>query len=65
MFRIYQGLQACIAVNQADAATKLLSKPRRLEMPQMSAMNDPQPPAAVPQAWVPARAAVSEGSESK
>jgi hypothetical protein len=68
MFRIFQGLQACVAVNQSEAATKQLLSPRRLEMPQMSALSatpPPTPPAQVPQAWVPPRVAASEGTESK
>lgn len=34
LFRIFQGWQACVALNQAEAATKLLTTQRRLEMPQ-------------------------------
>lgn len=64
MFRIFQGLQACIAANRADQAMSLLNQ-RRLVMPQASAApiatgasgvpTAPVEPAVVPQAWVPAR----------
>jgi len=51
MFRIFQGLQACLAANRADQALKVLNAtPRRLEMPQA-------PVAPPPPAWIPPRAA--------
>lgn len=52
MFRIWQGLQACLAVNRSVQATALLNR-RRFEMPQISP--DSQEPAGPPQAWVPSR----------
>ena len=48
MFRIFQGLQACLAINRADAAMRTMSLQRRLEMPQAA------PSPAAP-AWTPAR----------
>jgi hypothetical protein len=53
MFRIWQGLQACLAANRADRVTKLMNQ-RRFVMPQASV--DTVEPAAPPQAWVPSRA---------
>ena len=53
MFRIWQGLQACLAANRAAQATALLNR-RRFEMPQIS--TESAEPVAPPQAWVPSRA---------
>jgi hypothetical protein len=53
MFRIWQGLQACLAVNRADQATALLNR-RRLEMPQIA--TESASPVAPAHAWVPSRA---------
>ena len=51
LFRMYQGLQACLAAKQALLLTRAQSAPRRLEMPHMP-VSPPAPPAA---AWQPAR----------
>ena len=51
MFRIFQGLQACLAANRADQAMKLINQ-RRFVMPQIS--SEPAEPVAPPPAWVPA-----------
>jgi hypothetical protein len=49
LFRIYQGLQACLAVQRGEAAMRSMAVQRRLEMPQSAA-------AAVPAAWAPSAA---------
>lgn len=53
MFRIWQGLQACIAANNAERATSLLQQ-RRLVMPQAPTAQQPEP-VAPPPAWTPSR----------
>jgi len=62
MFRIWQGLQACLAINQSEKATALLNR-RRFEMPQSSP--ETSEPVAPPQAWVPARTAAPQPSTSE
>ena len=52
LFRMYQGLQACLAAKQALLLTRAQSAPRRLEMPHMPM----SPPAAPAPAWQPTRA---------
>ena len=53
LFRMYQGLQACLAAKQAEVLTRLQSMPRRLEMPHIPV--SPTPPAAPAPAWQPVR----------
>ncbi len=53
MFRILQGLQACIAANNATRAMAIMNQ-RRLVMPQVS-MPEPAVPATPPAAWTPSR----------
>jgi hypothetical protein len=74
MFRIFQGLQACVALNQSVAATKALLAPRRFEMPQASPLSATVPTAAaaaaaappvpVAQPWMPSRVQAPEGSDA-
>ena len=52
LFRMYQGLQACLAAKQALLLTRAQRAPRRLEMPHMP-MSPPAAPAAP--AWQPTR----------
>ena len=59
IFRIWQGLQSCLASNRASAAMALINR-RRLEMPSLS----PEP-ATPPAAWVPSRAAAPEASPAE
>jgi hypothetical protein len=58
LWRIFQGLQACLAANRADDAMRTLNLQRRLEMPQA-------PVAPAPQAWVPARGAQAAQPEGQ
>lgn len=61
LFRMYQGLQACLAAKQAEVLTRLQSMPRRLEMPH-TPVSQPAAPRPAP-AWQPTRAtAVSSDS---
>jgi hypothetical protein len=53
LFRMYQGLQACLAAKQADVLTRLQSMPRRLEMPHIP-VSPPEPVTPAP-AWHPTR----------
>ena len=62
MYRIFQGLQACIAVNRAEQALKVVNQ-RRLVMPQIS--NDPVEAVAPPPAWVPSRAPATQSSSAE
>lgn len=62
IFRMYQGLQACLDARQARLLTRAQNRPRRLEMPHIpvaGAASAPAPtaasPAAATPAWVPAR----------
>jgi len=62
MFRIWQGLQACLAANRATQAVTLVQQ-RRLVMPQTSpAMAEPVIP---PPAWTPARGPVASPSNAE
>ena len=56
MFRIFQGLQACLAANRADQAMTQLNA-RRLVMPQAAPQESTAPP---PPAWVPSRAPAAQ-----
>ena len=51
LFRMYQGLQACLAAKQAEVLTRLQKMPRRLEMPHIP-VSSPAPSSAAP-AWQP------------
>lgn len=55
LFRIWQGLQACLAANRSDQAMSILNQ-RRLVMPQTPVET------ALPQAWVPTRTAAPQSS---
>lgn len=55
LFRMYQGLQACLAAKQAGVLTRLQSKARRLEMPHIP-MSPPVAATPTP-AWQPTRQA--------
>ena len=52
LFRMYQGLQACLAAKQAEVLTRLQKMPRRLEMPH-TPVSTPAAPATP--AWQPTR----------
>jgi hypothetical protein len=62
MFRIFQGLQACLEANKAEQAMKLLNQ-RRIVMPQMS--NDSVEAVAPAPAWVPSRTPAPQSSTAE
>jgi hypothetical protein len=63
LFRMYQGLQACLAAKQAEVLTRLQSMPRRLEMPHIPV--SPSEPVTPAPAWHPTRTAQLSADNSK